>query len=295
MLEKKINKLANAVIANNTIGIARSFLALSSLFVILFNNLDLILSKGGNRFNFFSVLDFTNYSAKVVSILILLTVIIGWKPRITAILHFWIAFSLFEKMIYPEGGDRIATILTFLLIPILLVDTRKSHWNKKNIEIKEFSFSQKCANIFNYFVFATIRVQVAIIYFFSGISKPFLEDTWKEGTAVYYYLSNSNFGYANWLSVIIEPLLNNPYALLFLTWGAVLLEISLAFCLVASKKYYKFFLILGISLHFSFFIIQGLATFFLVMTGALFMYLGPKEGYNFSAFKWNSFRLFKNK
>jgi antimicrobial peptide system SdpB family protein len=291
MYKKYILRIANTTFTNNTIGIARSFLALATLVIIVFNDLESILSSSGYRFNFFTVLNLT--SAKFLSILILLLVIIGWKPRITAIFHFWISFSIFDRMLYPEGGDRIAVIITFLLIPILFSDKRKSHWVNELKTSEESSFLKQCSNIFNHFAFTTVRVQICIIYFFSGISKPFLEETWIQGTAIYYYFSNPNFGYSSWQSGIVELLLNNPYLLLMMTWGAILFEISLAFCLVASKKYYKYFLIAGITLHFLIFLIQGLSTFFLVMTGALFIYLGPKEGYRFKKPLWNLPKLLK--
>lgn len=283
--------LANTRIINNTIGVARSFIALSALITIAFNDLDVIFSTKGFWFNFFNLLDFTDYSAKLLSILVLTLVLIGWRPRITAILHFWIAFSLFDKVLYPEGGDRIAAIITFLLIPVLLFDARKWHWNPNPDNQKEWSFFEQCVNIFNGFVYTTIRVQVCLIYFFSGISKPFLEDTWIEGTAIYYYFYSPTHGYTEWLSGIIVPLVDNAYILLALTWGTILLELVLAFCLVASRKYYKYFLIAGIALHFSIFLIQGLSTFFLVMTGALLIYLGPKEGYDFKMVKRNPLKI----
>lgn len=291
MFKIYIFKIANTRIANTTIGLARSILALATLFVIIFNDLDAILSIEGFRFNFFTV--FNLFWAKLASILILITVIIGWKPRFTAILHFWISFSLFNRMLYPEGGDRISVIITLLLIPILLFDNRKNHWINEVSTKKELSFSEQCINIFNHFIYTTLRFQICIIYLISGISKPFLEETWIQGTAIYYYLSSPIFGYSNWQSGIIELLLNNPYLLLMITWGTILFEVSIAFCLVASKKYYKYFLIGGITLHFLIFLVQGLSTFFLVMTGALFIYLGPKEGYHFKKPIWNPMKRFK--
>tara|TARA_B110000090_G_scaffold208521_1_gene262489 strand:+ start:2426 stop:3313 length:888 start_codon:yes stop_codon:yes gene_type:complete len=291
MFKKYILRIANTHFRNNTIGLTRSFLALATLTIILFNDLDSILSSSGFRFNFFSILDLT--FAKFLSILILLIVIIGWKPRYTAIFHFWISFSLFDRILYPEGGDRITVILTFLLIPILLFDKRKSHWVNAPTTTEGQSFLQQCSNIFNHFVHTTIRVQIGVIYFFSGISKPFLEETWIQGTAIYYYFSDPVFGYDGFQSGIIEFLLNTPVTLLMMTWGTILFELSLAFCLVASRKYYKYFLVAGITMHFSIFIIQGLSTFFLVMTGALIVYLGPKEGFLINKMNWNPIQLLK--
>jgi len=68
---------------------------------------------------------------KWLAILVLLFVIIGYFQKIACLLHWWVSFSFLYSATIIDGGDQIASILTFLLIPICFLDNRKNHWNLK--------------------------------------------------------------------------------------------------------------------------------------------------------------------
>lgn len=84
------------------------------------------------------------------------------------------------------------------------------------------------------------------------------------------------------------PLLKNPYLVTGMTWGTLLLEILLFMGIAISKSEpkRKYLLCLGIGFHFLIGLFFGLWTFFITMTGALILYLGPRDGFTKKYFKW---------
>ncbi len=67
-------------------------------------------------------------AARLLSIAVLLVTASGWRPRLTAIPHWYVSWSLVANATIQDGGDQIATILTLLLIPVALTDPRRWHW-----------------------------------------------------------------------------------------------------------------------------------------------------------------------
>ncbi|WP_299525462.1 hypothetical protein [Winogradskyella sp.] len=255
-----------------TIGYTRTLLALSTLISILFNDLDIIFKKQIYFLNLFDL--FNNYTiSKIVSLIFLFITIIGYLPKLMCILHFWVANSFFEKIVYAEGGDQINLIITFLLIPILLNDSRKWHW-KNDVILRKQTLAKKYFNVTNNFVYLLIRVQVATIYFISCISKPYKVEEWKDGTALYYWFNNSFYGYSGFIKNMLAPLIDVPIVLLLLTWGVLILELGLASCLFLPYKYRKYFLVPGLIFHLMIFLIHGLASFSITMSAALILYIG---------------------
>src|SRR5262249_42200841 len=65
-----------------------------------------------------------------LSVGILIVVVTGWQPRLTAIPHWWVCWSLFASVTIQDGGDQITADLTLLLVPVLLADSRSWHWQR---------------------------------------------------------------------------------------------------------------------------------------------------------------------
>lgn len=272
----KIHYIESFKYWTNYLGLARSLLALSTLSILLFNSdqtlfgeLNTIYSSNNlGNFNIYIIFKDNLDIARYVSYTILLMVIIGIYPRYTAIFHWWISYSFFTSSIIIEGGDQINSNLTFLLIPILLLDKRKSHWSITN---QDQSIYAKTIAFFSYIL---IILQVFVLYFEAGLSKLKVEE-WKNGTAVYYWFSDSVFGLNEALLGLITPLLKSPIFITFTTWGAIGLELTLALSIfgMRNKKLSFIFVIIGVLLHLSFAICFGLVSFFLAMSGALILYL----------------------
>jgi antimicrobial peptide system SdpB family protein len=265
-----------------TLGIARSSLALGLLLTLLFNSNETLFSFGIEneilpRFNKTDLINIyyiaKNYTiAKYISIIVLVLVIMGIYPKYTCILHWWVTFSFFNTSFAIDGGDQINNILTLLLIPICLIDKRKSHWHKSNN--LNPSFLKKSIA---YFTFIIIEVQISFLYFHASVGK-FKVLEWINGTALYYWITNQTFGMNEMFYPLIMPLLKNPFILTYLTWSVLILELFLFSCIfIRDKRVRKFAWYLGILFHLGIVFIHGLISFFFSMFGALTLYLITKK------------------
>ena len=294
-INSKINKLVDNFVWTNTYGFARSFIGLSLLLTLLSNDIFRLMKPFGeindvhtistiSKISIFYILDTNLLLAKWISIIVLILVIIGWKPRLTGILHWWITFSFSISSFILEGGDQVAEIICLLLIPITLFDHRKFHWqNNVNVKYKE-SFIRDTFILFTQSVYFMISLQICYIYFNASVGK-FISEEWLNGTSIYYWFDNSVFGLSEFWRKLIYPLLENPYLITSVTWGVLVFELLLAASiLIKSPTLRKVLLISGIIFHLSIGVFYGLWSFFLVMTGALILYLGPKKGF----IKYNS-------
>jgi len=265
------------ILYNNTITFARALLALSILLTLLFTPLDdlfpihhlNIIMENNNgllKLNFF--LWFDNLLIPYLfSIFILFLVIIGFYPRIICLVHSWVAYSVFYSMLIVEGGDQINIILTFLLIPICLIDNRKNAWkpNTKNLKInKILLINAKYSLVF-------ISIQMAILYLNAGVAKIF-EPEWSNGTAIYFWFNNNMFGAPNWVQNLIGGLFKNDFTVSIINWSVIFLEIFLFVGFFLNQKFKYILFVLGFALHFFIVIIHGLTTFWLSMSGGLVLY-----------------------
>ena len=285
MIEKTI---INLKYWTNFLGLGRSMLALCTLVNILFSKNNYVFLGLPSKFdysnieyyNIFYIFKDNLIFAKIISIIILISVLSGYFPRITAALHWWVTYSFFTSSFTVEGGDQVASILTFLLIPILLLDKRKNHWQE------DFHYHSFYSKTIAFFVYSLIILQISIIYFNASIGKLNVEE-WANGTAVYYWLNDTVFGLNYTLLKMINPLLKSPIFVTILTWGAIGIELALAFAIfgLKQKKLSIIFVSIGFLLHLSFAICFGLISFFFAMFGALILYLlAVNNNFNFKKY-----------
>lgn len=267
----------------NVVGLSRSIIALGTLLTILLNPLSNLFHRTIdnevinpllnpiipiNEFNFFTIIGFENILImKWIAILILLFIISGYFVKITSILHWWISLSFLYFSSIIDGGDQIAAIITFLLIPLCLTDSRNNHW--KNIQ--PFSSSKNILGLFSIWI---IRLQVAIIYFHAATGKFFVAE-WTKGTALYYWFNHSVFGMPIWFSSTINSILSNHIVISILTYSVLLFEILLFLAITSSIKYRKRILPFAISFHLGIIIFHGIFSFFFSISAALILYLYP--------------------
>lgn len=270
----------------NVYGLARSVLALGTLLTLLFNpatNLfrpaagiaDYPVCAGVSKLSIFCIFAPYLEVARWLSIIILLVVVSGWRPRYTGIFHWWVVFSLQVSAIVIDGGDQVASILALLLIPVTLTDSRKWHWQTTSISTGDNkSTFQILSILFTLSAFVAIRLQVSIIYFHAAVGK-FAVEEWLDGTILYYWMNDPSFGLPAWLQFTL-PVYSTRLVVIF-TWGTLLLETLLFMGLVMPKKYWKLLLIAGIIFHAGIALTMGLISFGLAMTCALILYLRPFE------------------
>jgi len=223
-----------------------------------------------NAFQIFGNLTFSRYFVYAV----LIITILGFFPRYVCILHWWVTISFLLATPMIEGGDQIASIYTFLIIPPLLFQKNKNHWLSSNQNINNFYI-----NVFLFYSFILIKLQAFIIYFFSVINK-FSVEQWQNGTAIYYWFTDPIFGLNDNLYNIFEIFLSNPYVIVGLTWGALIIELSLAIFIIMpsklnKKNLNKIFFFIGLSFHLLISIFFGLWSFMFAMIGVLALTLQP--------------------
>lgn len=199
----------------------------------------------------------------------------GWRPRFTAIPHAWISYSFFSSCTIIDGGDQISVVLTMLLLPIALLDSREWHWQRSLPKL-----ASPLPNLVAWSAICIIRIQVAAVYFVSGISK-LRQPEWRDGTAMYYWLLT--FAHApNWAVTV----LSQPVILVVLTWGAIAVDVALGVAIVASRRTWPALLTAGIVFHLLIGFFFDLWSFVLAMIAALVLYLRqPDQPFKFAWLK----------
>lgn len=270
----------------NTFGLTRALLATSTLLTLLFNNTDILFTPGVGLTKCPSCVGITKLSlycifiehleaVRVVSILVLIITILGWRPAITGIFHWWVCFSLNTTSLIIDGGDQVAAVLSLLILPICLTDFRVSHWDPVDVDYKlnnNFFFQIRC--FIAYISYIIIRYQVALIYFESVISK-FKVTEWLDGTVTYYWFLNPYMGVDSFLKDIFLYLFTNSYVVTATTWGSLFLEFFLFTGLFLERKYRVPLYLLGLFFHALIAVLFGLIPFFFSMAACLTIYLYP--------------------
>ncbi|GAB1821722.1 sporulation-delaying protein SdpB family protein [Herbidospora sp. RD11066] len=263
----------------NVYGLARTILALSTLVTLLATRAtDLFRPVAGvpgfphctglSRYGLFCVVD--PAAGRLVAIAVLLVVASGWRPRFTALPHWWVTVSFQANGSLPDGGDQVAAVLTLLLLPIALTDGRAWHWESPR------RVADPVASLVAWSAFLVIRVQVAGIYFQASVAK-FGREEWANGTALYYWLGDPVFGAPGWISPLLQPVLATQLGVTLFTWGALAVEFALFMGLVARRAVRPYLLAAGLALHGSIALLMGLGSFAFIMAGALVLYLRPPD------------------
>lgn len=265
----------------NVYGFARSLMALSLLLTLVFNDTmslfrptsdtdSLTNSDNVSLFHLVPQEYFYLSLVKWLFVVLLILIIIGWRPRITGLIHFYIAYSFNTAGTTVDGGEQVHAVFALLLLPIALTDNRKWHWEKNN----DFE-NREIARIVTFVSYFFIRLQVAIIYFHSTVAK--ISNTeWIDGTAVYYYMADPMLGLPKVIYNLISPILGSPL-IVFITWGTLVLQLILVTALFMKKEYWSKCLVIALLFHEAIAIMLGLISFSMIMTAVLILYLKPLE------------------
>jgi|HubBroStandDraft_1064217.scaffolds.fasta_scaffold15640_2 antimicrobial peptide system SdpB family protein len=216
--------------------------------------------------------------ARFVCVAILLLTASGWRPRLTAIPHWYVAWSLIANATIQDGGDQITAVLTLILIPVLLTDSRRWHWQPPPAETGEVRRVIACTGVL------LIQVQMAGLYFQAAVAKLGVAE-WANGTAMFYWFRNQTFGVADWLRPVTDLITGSPVGVSLLTWSAVAIEFALAIAILLPRSAKRLLLPAGLLFHDMIALTMGLVSFDLAMSGALLIYLLP-IGYQIPAPRW---------
>jgi len=226
-------------------------------------------------------------AARWLSVLILAIVASGWRPRLTGVAHWWIAWSLFASASIQDGGDQITAVLTLLLIPVTLTDSRRWHWAKPSAQA-----GSTLARLIAATAIVLMKIQVAALYLDAGIAKLGVAD-WANGTAMFYLFRSVLFAPPPWLTPITGAVTGTATGVAAVTWGAIVLEIALGVALLLPARLRPFLLAAGLLFHDVIALTMGLISFDCAMTGALLLYLLPM-GYQIPpARQWRKLQLLR--
>jgi len=269
----------------NVYGVARSLLALATAGTIGFSGTGTLFRPaaglppapyciGPGHISLFCLVPHDRlWLARWLAVAILLVVASGWRPRFTAAFHWWVSFSFFVSTTIPDGGDQATAIFTLLLLPVALTDPRRWHWQPVP---ENAAAGSAIVRLLALSALLVIRVQVAGIYLDSSIAKLAVTE-WRDGTAVYYWIGQPVFGAPGWLHGILLAVAATSLGVIAMTWGALILEFTLAIAIVIPRKAWKFLLLAGILFHGFIALMMGLPSFSIAMTAALVLYLRPVD------------------
>ncbi len=273
-----LEKFSSRNVWGNYLGLSRSSIAFGTFLTLVFNPLAELITGSGPSTDPLGISIFTILSqhltlAKVISLSILALVVIGWRPRYTSVFHWWITYSFASSANIIDGGDHISVILTSLLLPLCLTDSRKWHWQSlENINTTTIKFA--ATSITAQIAIFIIKIQISFIYLHSAVAKTRVTE-WMDGTALYYWFKHPVFGGNDFILPILSPLINNEFISTYLTWFVIIFEFFLFAGIFMDNKLKPFFMALAISFHFLIFLIHGLSSFFFTMSGALILYFAP--------------------
>ena len=204
---------------------------------------------------------------------VLLIVASGWRPRLTALPHAYISFSVFTGIAIGDGGDQMTTVLTLLLILPALGDRRRWHWSTEDPATEHPRWLPLAGTS----ALVVVRLQMSFAYFQPCVSKP-PHAEWVDGTGMWYWCNSLAFGAPGWLHPLIGPVLANPIGVAALTWTPLFIEISLAAALLVPQRVRYVLLAGGMSLHLCIALMMGLWSFALAMWAGLLLLCLPLGG-----------------
>jgi antimicrobial peptide system SdpB family protein len=272
--------LPEPVLWSPFLGLARSLIALGNLITVLFTSSDFLfrpvaglgsypLCTHADRAGLFCAMRGDLDAARVVAVVVLVAVIVGFAPQITSLLHVWVAFSISSSISIPEGGDQIATIMALLLVPVCLTDPRWNHWSPARPGLRARPWRTGFAVIF----VVAIKLQLCVLYFYSGAGKLFVTE-WAEGTALYYIVQGF-FGASGLPRLVLTEVAGTSLGAAALTWGTMLLELGLAAILLTRGRLRLVLALAGVTLHLGIIVAIGLWSFQITMLGGLLLLALP--------------------
>jgi antimicrobial peptide system SdpB family protein len=272
------------------LGLARTILALGTLGTLLATSPQVLMSPlagqvpppvcgGLTRAGLWCVIPAAGGQlARIAGIAVLLLTASGWRPRLTAVPHWYVSWSLIANATIQDGGDQITAVLTLLLIPVALTDPRRWHWQPPAASGSDLRRIIAAAGLL------LIQLQVAGLYFQAAVAKLGVAE-WADGTAMFYWFRNQTFGVPGWQRPITTVITSSPIGVSLLTWSSVGIELALAAAILLRPSARRLLLAVGLLFHDLIALTMGLVSFDLAMTGALLLYLLP-VGHQTGAPRW---------
>lgn len=277
----RIRAMLTHSVHNRVTGTARTLMALATAASLLFTPVEHLFYVAGSRpsgrlcegvngdIGLFCLTPAGQVEwARWAAIAALLVIASGWRPRWTAIPHWWISLSFFSTSNVMEGGDQVAAVVTLLLIPVCLTDPRRLHWDAPPAPGTAPATGQIVAHL----ALRLIWLQACVLYLQASVAKLGGEE-WRDGTSVWYWTTSGAFGAPGSLHGLMEWTLAHSWAVTAATWGTLAVEFALAWCLFGRLLPRRVTMFCAAVLHASIAVLFGLPAFSLIMTALLLLYL----------------------
>ena len=264
---------------SNVYGLCRSILAAGTALTLLVNDADLLFRPAGttiaSQSQLPSLMDYSLFSlvpnpevARWLAIAALLVVASGWRPRVTALPHWFVSTSFAVSCVPVDGGDHITAMLTLFLVPLALTDSRTWHWAAPETPPATI----RIRNAIGISSVHALRVLVSLIYLHAGVGKMYVSQ-WLDGTALYYWFLDPQVGASGLVRDTVSILFTNGTVLTLSTWSVMVFEVALFLALMGSRRFRGGLLVAGVFFHLGIIMVHGLVSFFFVMTAALVILL----------------------
>ncbi|GLZ77476.1 hypothetical protein Afil01_22830 [Actinorhabdospora filicis] len=199
-----------------------------------------------------------------IAVVVLVLVVVGYRPRWTAVPHWYVAFSLATGLSMPNGGENVVQVVSMLLVPICLSDDRAWHWVSPSTPLPGRARGAA------YAAFLGLRAQTSIIYLSTAISKLTNAD-WRSGTAMTVIVHDPMLGFPQAVTSRLESLSWWPMLAAVITWGTVLAEGAIALLLWGTRRSRLVAFGAGTGLHLGILALMGIAGFELAMLSLLIL------------------------
>ncbi|WP_055565076.1 sporulation-delaying protein SdpB family protein [Streptomyces atriruber] len=271
---------------SNVYGLARTLVALGTAGTLAFSSVDTLFRPVALAGDFPTCEGATSASVfclakddhagllwlKWLCVLLLLVVASGWRPRLTAVPHAYVNYSVFAGIAISDGGDQIGLILSMLFILPALGDPRRWHWQAPPSD--EGSRARRGWALIGSSGLLMLRLQMCVVYFTACVAKlPHQE--WYDGTAMWYWSTNLSFGAPPWLAAIVRPVVSTPWGVALMTWLPLFIEITLAIAPLLPQRVRYAAMWAGLLFHFSIGLMMGLWSFALAMAGGILVLCLP--------------------
>jgi len=268
------------------IGVARGVLALGSLSTLLLTDERALFLTflpnaapsrcvGIGQFGLFCLSEAATggrLAGTVIAILVLVGVLSGFGPRVLALPHFFVAWSISQNVVLVEGGDQVNAAMSLLLVPWLLTMPRGNAYSSGTpylAVLRENAFAYGAAEL--------IRVQLALVYAIAAIAK-FAVPQWADGTAFWYWLQVPTFGLPPDVFAAIAPVLQQPIVMVPATYAVLVFELGLVGAIWTQGRVSRWWLNAGILFHAAIAVVLGLWSFGITMAGALLLCRALQSG-----------------
>lgn len=286
------------------LGLVRSVIAGACLFTLLFTPTEHLFFRsvtfptGANCSTTLSWLSLFCLGAqngqleltKWIAIILLLVVAAGVRPSVTALPHWWVTWSLMTSSTAIDGGEHLAADLTLILVPLLLIDRRRWHWEVD----RGYSRRGAWVKATGYACLGLWILQMMGVYFQASVAK-FAVLEWSDGTALWYWMQNPVFAPSAPIGPVIRWALQWLPITAALTYGTLVLQLALVGAVFASERARRVLLLLAVAFHLAIASIMGLWSFSLIMIAAdVLLLVRPHEARRLSVVLHRSTRRGRN-